>query len=110
MSPNVYVHSLCVCVYVLQEKLHIRGQSNFPSSFVSPEQIINSNVPIHSFTVCMCVPVLQEKLPIRGQPECLLELTGQDLIGLPIKAPNASAYDIVYCLPLLTILTNKGTG
>jgi hypothetical protein len=26
---------------------------------------------------------------VRGQPECLLELTGQDLIGLPIKAPNA---------------------
>ena len=23
----------------------------------------------------------QEKTPLRGQPECLLEMTGQDLIG-----------------------------
>lgn len=51
----------------------------------------------------------QEKLPERGQPECLLEVTGQDLIGLPIKAPHA-IHPTVYVLPLLTILTTKGTG
>jgi len=51
----------------------------------------------------------QEKLPIRGQPECLLELSGQDLIGVPLRAPNA-VHERIYVLPLLTILTNKGTG
>jgi len=51
----------------------------------------------------------QEKTPVRGQPECLLELTGQDLIGVPLKAPHA-IHERVYVLPLLTILTNKGTG
>ncbi len=40
--------------------------------------------------VCVCVSQTQEKLPVRGEPECLLELTGQDLIGLPIKAPHAT--------------------
>jgi leucyl-tRNA synthetase len=51
----------------------------------------------------------QEKTPIRAQPECLLELTGQDLIGVPVRSPN-SIHEHVYVLPLLTILTNKGTG
>ncbi|GAX85489.1 hypothetical protein CEUSTIGMA_g12905.t1 [Chlamydomonas eustigma] len=51
----------------------------------------------------------QEKTPVRAQPECLLELTGQDLIGVPVRSPN-SIHERVYVLPLLTILTNKGTG
>lgn len=57
----------------------------------------------------MCMMVLQEKTPKRGEPECLLELTGQDLMGLPLSAPNCP-HDTIYVLPLLTILTNKGTG
>lgn len=52
---------------------------------------------------------MQEQTPQRGQPECLLEVTGQDLIGLPIRCPHAPC-DRLYVLPLLTILTNKGTG
>ncbi|GJP35119.1 hypothetical protein CLOM_g19637 [Closterium sp. NIES-68] len=42
-----------------------------------------------------------------GKPHCLLELTGHDLIGLPLKAaltPNP----VIYALPMLTILTDKG--
>lgn len=58
-----------------------------------------------SFLACC----LQEKTPIRGEPECILELTGQDLIGLPVSSPNCP-HERVYVLPLLTILTNKGTG
>ena len=27
----------------------------------------------------------QDRLPVNGQPECLLALTGQDLIGTPLK-------------------------
>ncbi len=34
---------------------------------------------------------------------------GTDLLGLPLKAPNA-VYERVYTLPLLTISMNKGTG
>ncbi|KAF0686771.1 Aste57867_21434 [Aphanomyces stellatus] len=44
-----------------------------------------------------------------GQIECLLELKGWDLLGLPLSAPNA-VYDTVYVLPLLTISMAKGTG
>uniref|UniRef100_A0A383W6K7 leucine--tRNA ligase n=1 Tax=Tetradesmus obliquus TaxID=3088 RepID=A0A383W6K7_TETOB len=51
----------------------------------------------------------QERTPKRGEPECLLELTGQDLMGLPLTAPNCP-HERIYVLPLLTILTNKGTG
>ncbi|KAJ0976260.1 hypothetical protein J5N97_018225 [Dioscorea zingiberensis] len=40
---------------------------------------------------------------------CLLELSGYDLIGLPLKSPLA-LNDIIYSLPMLTILTDKGTG
>ncbi|CAN0471383.1 unnamed protein product, partial [Laminaria digitata] len=34
---------------------------------------------------------------------------GNDLMGLPLSAPNAE-YDTVYVLPLLTISMGKGTG
>ncbi|KAK9806349.1 hypothetical protein WJX72_010942 [[Myrmecia] bisecta] len=51
----------------------------------------------------------QDRMPETGKPELLLELTGQDLIGTPLKAPNCP-HEHIYVLPLLTILTNKGTG
>ncbi|MCO5579420.1 hypothetical protein L7F22_033275 [Adiantum nelumboides] len=43
------------------------------------------------------------------KPTCLLELSGQDLIGMPLTAP-LSMHQVVYALPMLTILTDKGTG
>jgi leucyl-tRNA synthetase len=39
----------------------------------------------------------------------LLELTGQDLIGIPVKSP-LSLIEIIYVLPMLSILMDKGTG
>ncbi len=51
----------------------------------------------------------QERTPKRGEPECVLELTGQDLMGAPVAAPNCP-HERIHVLPLLTILTNKGTG
>ncbi|GAU23734.1 hypothetical protein TSUD_128380 [Trifolium subterraneum] len=43
------------------------------------------------------------------KPNCLLELKGQDLIGLPLKSP-LSLNEIIYALPMLSILMDKGTG
>ena len=43
------------------------------------------------------------------KPTCLVELTGYDLIGLPLKSP-LSFNEIIYSLPMLSILTSKGTG
>ncbi|CAI9097023.1 OLC1v1033311C1 [Oldenlandia corymbosa var. corymbosa] len=43
------------------------------------------------------------------KPTCLIELTGQDLIGLPLKSPLAFN-EIIYTLPMLSVLTEKGTG
>ncbi|KAF1332214.1 Leucine-trna ligase, partial [Globisporangium splendens] len=44
-----------------------------------------------------------------GQEECLLELKGWDLLGLPLSPPSAH-YKTVYALPLLVISMGKGTG
>jgi len=44
-----------------------------------------------------------------GKIECLETFTGEDLLGLPLKAPLAK-YEKVYTLPLLTISMFKGTG
>ena len=44
-----------------------------------------------------------------GKCSALVTMKGQDLIGLGLKAPNAT-YDTVYTLPLLTISMGKGTG
>ncbi|XP_074292782.1 leucine--tRNA ligase, cytoplasmic-like isoform X1 [Silene latifolia] len=46
---------------------------------------------------------------IPEKPTCLVELSGYDLIGLPLKSP-LSFNEIIYALPMLTILTDKGTG
>lgn len=43
------------------------------------------------------------------KPTCLVELTGQDLIGLPLRSPLAFN-DVIYTLPMLSVLTDKGTG
>lgn len=39
----------------------------------------------------------------------ILDITGQELIGLPLKAPLAT-FERVYSLPMLTISMTKGTG
>jgi len=44
-----------------------------------------------------------------GSVECLLEVTGADLLGLPLIAPRAK-YPTVYTLPLMSISMGKGTG
>ncbi|CAL1356913.1 unnamed protein product [Linum trigynum] len=46
---------------------------------------------------------------IPQKPTCLMELTGYDLIGLPLRSP-LSGNEVIYALPMLTILTDKGTG
>lgn len=44
-----------------------------------------------------------------GKAIPIIQVKGQDLLGLPLKAPNA-VYERVYTLPLITISMNKGTG
>ncbi|KAL6500049.1 hypothetical protein OROGR_027959 [Orobanche gracilis] len=43
------------------------------------------------------------------KPTCVVELTGHDLIGLPLRSP-LSFNEVIYCLPMLSVLTDKGTG
>jgi len=51
----------------------------------------------------------QDRLPETGKPELVMRIKGADLLGLPLSSPSSS-YDRIYVLPLMTILTNKGTG
>ncbi|XP_034937128.1 leucine--tRNA ligase, cytoplasmic [Chelonus insularis] len=44
-----------------------------------------------------------------GKLDIIVELTGQDLLGLPLSAPLTSN-KIIYTLPMLTIKEDKGTG
>ena len=52
----------------------------------------------------------QEHFAAVGPPTALLTVTGRQLVGTPLAAPNAGRYPVVYALPMLTILTDKGTG
>ena len=38
-----------------------------------------------------------------------MEVTGTELLGVPVASPH-STFPRIYTLPLLTILTTKGTG
>eukprot|EP00891_Asterochloris_glomerata_P006901 jgi/Astpho2/6901/fgenesh1_pm.00106_%23_9_t len=51
----------------------------------------------------------QDKMPKQGEPECLLQVSGQDLLGTQLQAP-LSGGRIIYTLPLTTIKMDKGTG
>ncbi|TDH72962.1 hypothetical protein CCR75_007596 [Bremia lactucae] len=51
----------------------------------------------------------QEFSRVWGKEECLLELKGWDLLGLPLSSPKAP-YDTIYTLPLLSISMGKGSG
>lgn len=44
-----------------------------------------------------------------GKTVCKGVFRGEQLLGLPLRAPNAT-FPIVYCLPLFTISMDKGTG
>lgn len=44
-----------------------------------------------------------------GEVDVVAELTGQDIMGMALKAPLAK-YDRIYTLPMLTIKPDKGTG
>ncbi|KAJ7377116.1 hypothetical protein OS493_030711 [Desmophyllum pertusum] len=47
--------------------------------------------------------------PKEGVVNILLELTGQDIMGIPLDAP-LTQHAVVYTLPMLTIKEDKGTG
>lgn len=51
----------------------------------------------------------QDILMPRGKAECLLEVTGKDLMGCKLHAPTCP-YDYVHLLPLMSIKMDKGTG
>ncbi|KAL5982879.1 hypothetical protein ACLOJK_016957 [Asimina triloba] len=87
------------------------GQTN---SWVLPEgkygayEINETDVFI--ITARAALSLAYQKLSrVPERPTCLLELTGHDLIGLPLRSP-LSFNEVIYSLPMLTILTDKGTG
>eukprot|EP01080_Neovahlkampfia_damariscottae_P009492 gene9492-1698_t len=46
-----------------------------------------------------------------GKVNCLVsDITGSDLIGTALSAPNSLVYKTVYCLPMINVSTKKGTG
>ncbi|XP_015775131.1 PREDICTED: leucine--tRNA ligase, cytoplasmic-like isoform X2 [Acropora digitifera] len=51
----------------------------------------------------------QEFTPEQGVVNELLELSGQDIVGIPLNAP-LTAHSVVYTLPMLTIKEDQGTG
>nr|KAG5701780.1 hypothetical protein BaRGS_000770 [Batillaria attramentaria] len=51
----------------------------------------------------------QEMMAENGKVKVLAELEGQDIMGIPLKAPLTS-YSTVYTLPMLNIKYGKGTG
>jgi leucyl-tRNA synthetase len=58
----------------------------------------------------LCEPIDEHNTNLGNNYKCLLgKISGMDLMGLPLRAPLAK-YDVVYCLPLLTISMGKGTG
>lgn len=87
------------------------GQTNawvLPDGQYGAYEIDDTEVFIVTYRAALNL-AYQRKSRIPEKPTCLVELTGHDLIGLPLQSPLTS-YDTIYALPMLTILTDKGTG
>ena len=52
--------------------------------------------------------ILEEK-ENSTSPRCLMSLSGQELVGLPLEAPLCQ-YSTIHVLPMFTISMSKGTG
>lgn len=87
------------------------GQTN---CFVLPEgaygafEVVGGDVLIVSERAARGL-AYQGLTPEWGVAKSLVDLKGSDLLGLALKAPNAT-YERVYTLPLMTISIGKGTG
>mmetsp|Transcript_15672 Transcript_15672/g.21502 ORF Transcript_15672/g.21502 Transcript_15672/m.21502 type:complete len:914 (+) Transcript_15672:2-2743(+) len=87
------------------------GQTN---CFVLPEGIYGAfefkNNEVFIVSERAAIGMAHQDMAIEwGKVRCLVTISGSELLGLPLKAPN-SVYEKVYTLPLLTISMSKGTG
>lgn len=87
------------------------GQTNcwvLPDGDYGAYEMINDEVWVCSHRSALNMSY-QNLTPVRGKPNCLAELKGADLMGVAVRAPNAT-YDRVYVLPLFSISMDKTTG
>jgi leucyl-tRNA synthetase len=101
-------------VYLLAATLRpetMYGQTNcwaLPDGQYGAYRGLNNEVYImtdrSAFNLCY-----QDLMPETGKVEKLLSFHGEDLLGTPVSSPRCP-HERIYVLPLLTILTNKGTG
>ncbi|KAJ7960649.1 Leucine--tRNA ligase, cytoplasmic [Quillaja saponaria] len=87
------------------------GQTNawvLPDGKYGAFEINDTDVLIVSHRAALNL-AYQKHCRVPEKPTCLAELTGYDLIGLPLKSP-LSMNEIIYALPMLSILMDKGTG
>lgn len=87
------------------------GQTNawvLPDGQYGAYEINETDVFIVTYRAALNL-AYQRMSKISEKPTSLVELTGRDLIGLPLSSPLTS-YKTIYALPMLTILTDKGTG
>ena len=89
----------------------IYGQTNcwiLPDGDYGAYELVNGEVVVMCERAALNLSY-QEQFAEEGKPKCLLTFKGQALIGCAVKSPRA-VLERIYCLPMLTILMNKGTG
>ncbi|KAL1316677.1 hypothetical protein HN51_068846 [Arachis hypogaea] len=87
------------------------GQTNawvLPDGKYGAYEVNESEVFVMSYRAALNL-AYQNRSKVPEKPTCLLELTGRDLIGLPLKSP-LSFNEVIYALPMMSILMDKGTG
>eukprot|EP00898_Chlorokybus_atmophyticus_P008880 jgi/Chlat1/8994/Chrsp94S08281 len=87
------------------------GQTNawaLPEGDYGAFQTVDGDVLVTSHRAALNLSY-QGYFKVEGRPDCLCELKGTDLLGLSLKSPLTSN-DVIYVLPMLSILMDKGTG
>eukprot|EP00241_Pyramimonas_parkeae_P014751 CAMPEP_0114293780 /NCGR_PEP_ID=MMETSP0059-20121206/9775_1 /TAXON_ID=36894 /ORGANISM="Pyramimonas parkeae, Strain CCMP726" /LENGTH=1084 /DNA_ID=CAMNT_0001415513 /DNA_START=16 /DNA_END=3270 /DNA_ORIENTATION=- len=102
--------SVFLCAATLRAET-MYGQTNYwllPDGDYGAYEMINGEVFIISARSARNLS-FQDMTPDFGKVRCLLELKGTDLMGCPVSSP-LSFNEVIYGLPMLTILMTKGTG
>ncbi|KAM0068373.1 putative leucine--tRNA ligase [Helianthus debilis subsp. tardiflorus] len=112
--PSKFAHLEGKKVYLAAATLRSETMYGQTNAWVLPDGKYGA-FEINEFDVFILTERAARNLAFQGMsrvPEkatCIVELAGQDLIGLPLRSP-LSLYKVVFCLPMLSILIDKGTG
>ena len=90
------------------------GQTNcwvLPEGKYAAFRVVSGDIVVMTHRAALNMSYQERTAGAPGHPECVLDdIAGEQLVGTPVNPPLGTMYKVVYALPMLSIVTSKGTG